>query len=124
MATRPAGKKFRSGTLGELADDIYTEIEAVAAGATTWDGVVDAAAGADKAIDFNNQQITGVNAAGGIGQEIAAATAALAVVQAGVAVAAAAEAGGDVAANQASIVALNAKINEIRTALVAAGILA
>ena len=29
MATKPAGKQFRSGSLGELAADVYTEINAI-----------------------------------------------------------------------------------------------
>ncbi len=72
MATKPAGKQFRSGSLGELAADVYSEINSINAGAASWEAIVESAAAADSAIDFNDQQLTGVSEAGGLGQTVKA----------------------------------------------------
>ena len=136
MATRPAGKKFRAGTLGELADDIYDEINAINAGAATWAAIVTASAAADTAIDFNAQDLTGVGAAAGIGLDVATllqgtAVTALTDNSGGAAddsiaaITEVANAGSaDTAATADAIADLAGKINEIRTILVAAGICA
>lgn len=125
MATKPPGKEFRSGTIGELADDVYAEINAINADAASWAAIVAAAAAADSAIDFNSQNITGAT---------------IPAIQAGVGVAPVADNSGGVVDGALDAVGdtsmgdesgainnnfadLAAKIEEIRAVLVAAGIL-
>lgn len=119
MATKPAGKKFRSGSLGDLATDVYSEINAINAGAASWDSIVTSAAAADSAIDFNDQQLTGVSDAGGLGQTVKANSDAVADLSLGQdAIADIADPGAATATDAAN------KINAVLAALRAAGIIA
>ena len=119
MATKPAGKQFRSGSLGELAADVYSEINSINAGAASWEAIVESAAAADSAIDFNDQQLTGVSEAGGLGATVKANSDAVADLSLGQdAIADIADVGVATAEDASN------KINAVLAALRAAGIIA
>lgn len=96
MATKPSSKKFRGGTVGELADDVYAEITAI--NAVTAQNIALAALTDNSGGAAGNDTIAAITEAGNAGSA-------------------------DVGPTADAIADLAAKINEIRTALIASGIL-